>query len=145
MAKIVMPDAQEFPIEDETAASDELLRATLRAAYPDAANATFTREGGKDGQELVVKVAKKAGTKGAGILPALLAAPEGINPAVVMQRRVAEIEKTGGDTHLQFLAIKPEIDDAIKAGGEEIKATEKAMRVLFNAPTEASTTVPPGF
>jgi hypothetical protein len=64
MAKIVMPDGQSFQLDDEIAQEDNSLRAALKVAYPDAANATFTREGGKDGKQLVVKVAKKAGTKG---------------------------------------------------------------------------------
>ncbi|HMX30012.1 MAG TPA: hypothetical protein PKC13_30800 [Blastocatellia bacterium] len=67
MAKINMPDGQSFELEDEMAASDDSLRAALKVAYPDAANATFERSGGKDGKPLVVKVVKKAGTKGLGM------------------------------------------------------------------------------
>lgn len=64
MAKIQMPDNQSFELDDEMAKDDATLRAALKAAYPDAANATFERSGGKDGKPLVVKVVKKAGTKG---------------------------------------------------------------------------------
>lgn len=67
MAKINMPDGQSFELEDEMAATDDSLRAALKVAYPDAANATFERSGGKDGKPLVVKVVKKAGTKGLGM------------------------------------------------------------------------------
>lgn len=98
MAKIVMPDGQSFPIEDEIAQSDDLLRAALKVAYPDAANAAFTREGGTDDKELVVKVAKKAGVKGLGVLPALLAAREEINPAIVMQQRASPPRASTGCT-----------------------------------------------
>lgn len=64
MATIHMPDGQSFPLEDEMAATDDALRNALKVAYPDAANATFERSGGKDGKPLVIKVVKKAGTKG---------------------------------------------------------------------------------
>lgn len=64
MATIKMPDGQSFELEDEMAAKDDTLRAALKVAYPDAANATFERTGGTEGKPLVVKVVKRAGTKG---------------------------------------------------------------------------------
>jgi hypothetical protein len=51
-------------ITDEIANDDELLKAALAPTWPDVRTATFQREGGKDGKELVVRVQKKAGTKG---------------------------------------------------------------------------------
>src|SRR5262245_15899860 len=51
-------------ITDEIANDDELLKAALAPTWPDVRTATITREGGKDGKELVVRVQKRAGTKG---------------------------------------------------------------------------------
>jgi hypothetical protein len=51
-------------ITDEIANDDDLLKAALAPTWPDVRTATITREGGKDGKELVVRVTKKAGTKG---------------------------------------------------------------------------------
>lgn len=51
-------------ITDEIANDDELLKAALAPTWPDVRTATFRREGGKDGKDLVVAVQKKAGTKG---------------------------------------------------------------------------------
>lgn len=51
-------------ITDEIANDDDLLKAALAPTWPDVRTATFKREGGKDGKELVVTVQKRAGTKG---------------------------------------------------------------------------------
>jgi hypothetical protein len=51
-------------ITDEIANDDELLKAALAPTWPDVRTASFKREGGKEGKELVVTVQKKAGTKG---------------------------------------------------------------------------------
>jgi len=51
-------------ITDEIAKDDDLLKAALAPTWPDVRTATFRREGGTDGKELVVTVQKKAGTKG---------------------------------------------------------------------------------
>jgi hypothetical protein len=55
-----------YGITDEIANDDDLLKAALAPSWPDVRTASFKREGGKDGKELVVTVQKKAGTKGAG-------------------------------------------------------------------------------
>jgi len=51
-------------ITDEIAKDDDLLKAALAPTWPDVRTATFRREGGTDGKELVVTVTKRAGTKG---------------------------------------------------------------------------------
>src|SRR5262245_26105118 len=51
-------------ITDEIANDDELLKAALAPTWPDVRTATIKREGGTDGEELVVRVTKRAGTKG---------------------------------------------------------------------------------
>jgi hypothetical protein len=145
MAKILMPDSQSFDLEDEMAQSDDTLRAALKAAYPDAANATFERSGGKDGKPLVVKVIKKAGTKGRELIADLRAAPESLNPAVAMQQRLAAMETAGELDHVRMLSMRDEINAAAKAGYEEIRSVIAVFEALTKAPAEAGKKVPMGF
>ncbi|MBL8186562.1 MAG: hypothetical protein JNK38_01070 [Acidobacteria bacterium] len=143
MATIKMPDNQSFELDDEIAGDDVQLRAALSAAYPDAANATFERSGGKDSKPLVVKVVKKAGTKGLhAAISELLAAPEYQNPAVAMQCRIAE---RGSLSHLEMLALKPEIENAIKTAEADLRLAGDAERVLATAPAATSGAIPLGF
>ena len=143
MAKIQMPDNQSFELDDAIAGDDQQLRAALAAAYPDAANATFERSGGKDGKPLTVKVTKKAGTKGLhAAIPELLAAPERLNPAVKMQR---ELLGKGDLSHLDMLALKPQIEAAVKQGEEDLRYGHDVEKVLAGAPAIASNFVPKGF
>ena len=145
-----MPDAkvliegQTIELDEEIAGDDETLRAALKPAWPDAANATFAREK-KDGV-MVVKVTKKAGTKGTSAIVAdLLRAPEQINPALLMQRRLEELGSNRSVSHLQMLALKPEIEQAVKDGRAEVRAVSRARETLLEALPEASTHVPVGF
>lgn len=75
MAKILI-EGQEIDLEDEIANNDEMLKAALKPAWPDAANATFARK--TDGGVLKVTVTKKAGTKGASLPPEIASAIESI-------------------------------------------------------------------
>lgn len=143
MAKVLI-EGQEIELDDEIANDDESLRTALRAAWPDAANATFTRK--KAGDVLTVTVQKRAGTKGAGtIVAALLQAPEHLNPALVMQRKLATFQLNQSRSHLEMLALRPEIETAVKDGQVEIKAVKKAREVLLLAPSETGNRVPRGF
>jgi hypothetical protein len=147
MAKIVMPDNQSFPLEDEIANNDDDLRAVLRPAYPDAATALFSRTGGKDGKELVITVIKQSGTKGAtgAILSSLLAAQEEMNPAIVMQQQVVKAGCHGAKSMKALLGLKSKIGQAMIDGREEIKAVESVKSALTKADAQPSNTVPQGF
>jgi hypothetical protein len=143
MATIKMPDNQSFELDDAIACDDTQLRAALSAAYPDAANATFERSGGKDGKPLTVKVVKKAGTKGLhAAIPELLAAPAYFNPAVAMQRRIAEQPEL---SHLEMLALKPEIEAAVKTAEADLQFASEAERALAAAPAVPGASIPAGF
>jgi hypothetical protein len=63
MATVHLTDSgQSFPVDDEIATNDELLKATLRSVIPEIGEPNIKRER-KDGQ-LVVTVVKQAGRKG---------------------------------------------------------------------------------
>lgn len=151
MAKIVMPDGQSFSLEDEMAETDEGLRAALKVAYPDAANATFTREGGKDDKPLVIKVAKKAGTKGVeggklnSIAVDLLASPEYTNEAALMAARLDQLAAGGNLDWELARQMENEIAAAAKAGSEAVDEVSTARKSLLAADASASAMVPMGF
>ena len=145
MAKIQMPDNQSFELDDEMAKDDATLRAALKAAYPDAANATFERSGGKDGKPLVVKVVKKAGTKGSGIIPDLLAAPAYENEAVAMARRLHEMSGRKTLTWERALGMSEEITAAAEAGAASLDSIATSREVLTQADAQTSMILPVGF
>ena len=136
--KVQMPDGQSFELDDSIAGDDSLLREALRAAYPDAANATFDRK-----TNGVVKVVKKAGDKG-GVVAELLATPEQLNPAIVMQQRVAQIQAQPNAT-LTLLRMAGEIERAVELGRAEIGDVEKAQKVLRKAEPQAGSFILVGF
>jgi hypothetical protein len=141
---IQMPDGQSFPLDAEIAGSDELLRDALRVAYPDAANAEFQRET-KDGQA-IVRVIKKAGTKGATaeIIAALARAMSHENPAVLMQERVATI-RNGPEATANLILMRAEIEQAVREGLAELRVVTEALRSLTGAAAQAADIIPPGF
>lgn len=140
----VLIEGQTIELDEEIAGDDETLRAALKPAWPDAANATFVRTT-KDGV-MTVKVVKKAGTKGTSAIVAdLLLAPEQINPVLVMQRRLAQMESNRTVSHLQMLNLKPEIERAVEEGRAELGAVSGAKDALLEAQTEAGSCVPLGF
>lgn len=143
MATIKMPDNQSFELDDSIAGDDQMLKAALSAAYPDAANATFERSGGKDGKPMVVKVVKKAGTKGLHVaISELSDAPAYVNPAVAMQR---EILAMGDVSHLQMLAMKSKIEAAVKLGEADLGYAYQVEKALTEAPAIAGNSIPRGF
>jgi hypothetical protein len=85
----ISADGAEFEITDDVARDDRHLSEALAPFYPELANAEINRS--EEDGKLIVTVTKRAGTKGAGVsdvIIALRAAPEEINPALVLQRRL---------------------------------------------------------
>jgi hypothetical protein len=143
MAKIKI-EGQTLTMDDEIAKDDELLKAALVTSWPDAKTASFKREGGKDGKELVVTVQKKAGTKGA-LIERLFDAPEGVNPAVVMSARIAEMARAGELNPELVRELLPEIGSAAELGERDLDAANAALGSLMGAGAIASKEVPLGF
>lgn len=137
--KVQMPDGQSFELPDEIAGKDDMLREALRDAYPDAATATFDRK-----TTGVVKVVKKAGTKGAGVLDMLEAAPAHINPALAMRWQLVPVIE-GPEASRRLLELRPQIEAAVKAGRDEYRATQKALDVLHEAEALSARRAPVGF
>ncbi len=132
MATIKLSDnGQTFTLPDEIAGDDERLRNALKPFYPEMANAEIRRETKDDG--LIVTVVKRAGPKGAGILPALLAAPEHLNPALDLAWQLEHREIAASLELTELLALQPAIEQAIAAGEAEVKQIEITLRILKKA------------
>jgi len=140
---ILLHDGQTFPLDDEIARDDAMLRQALAPFYSDLANAEVARET-VNGQ-MIVKVSRRAGPKGSGSLAALKSAPETINPAVIMQHRLMTLEQNGqlGVEHL--LLLQAEIARAAAAGELHLKEVEQTLKALRACQARPGRTLPLGF
>jgi hypothetical protein len=136
-------DGQQFPLPDEIAAKDELLKAALAPFVPWIANATIDRKE-KDGA-MVVSVIKRADWKGNGsaVVDVLIASPDGMNPAVALWTELQgqlDTQDPGA-----ILALEPTITTAIEEGDKEIAAVHQALARLVECAPVPATRIPQGF
>jgi hypothetical protein len=141
MAKVKI-EGQTLELDDEIAQDDDLLRAALQPSWPDAKTAQFTRT--KNGDTLTVQVTKKAGTKG-NLIDALLTAKEGVNPAIAMSRRIAEMQAAGELGPERIAELTPEIGAAADLAERDLRAASVTRNDLFEAAPIPSSTIPMGF
>lgn len=142
----ISSDGAEFEIADDVARDDQHLREALAPFYAELANAEINRSE-EDGR-LIVTVTKRAGTKGAGIsdvLLALAAAPEEINPALVLQRRLMRIEEQGKLDLGKILRLQREIRRAVDEGMKQIEEHRASLKLLREGMPVAGRSIPPGF
>jgi hypothetical protein len=84
-------------------------------------------------------------TTGRTPLERLKAAPEEINPALLMAWEL-KLREARGELDIEFLLpMAGEIDDAYHAGAQQARLTELAMRQLMTAAPARSADVPHGF
>jgi hypothetical protein len=139
----ILIDGQQFPLPDEIAAKDELLKAALAPFVPWIANAQIDRKE-KDGA-MSVSVIKRADWKGNGntVIDALIASADGMNPAVELWMQMQ------GQLDTQdpgvILALEPAITAAIDAGDREIAAVHQALTRLVECAPVSATRIPLGF
>ncbi|MCI0392143.1 MAG: hypothetical protein MOB07_25715 [Acidobacteria bacterium] len=142
----ISSDGAEFEIADDVARDDRHLREALAPFYPELANAEINRS--EEDGKLIVMVTKRAGTKGAGIsdvLLALVAAPEEINPALVLQRKLMRIEEQGKLDLRKILRLQPEIRRAVDEGMKQIKEHSASLKLLREGTPVAGRSIPSGF
>jgi hypothetical protein len=144
-------DGQIFPVPETIAEKDELLKAALAPFVPWIANATIDRKE-KDGA-MVVSVIKRADWKGytlsedkgngSPVVDALIACPDGMNPAVALwMELLGQLDTQDPGT---ILALEPAITAAIEEGDKEIASVHQALtRLVECAPVPASR-IPLGF
>lgn len=142
----ISADGAEFEITDDAARDDRHLREALAPFYPELMNAEINRL--EEDGELIVTVTKRAGTKGAGVsgvLVALHAAPEEINPALVLRHRLMRLEERGKLDLRKILQLQPQIRRAVEEGTKQIKEQGASLKLLREGKPVAGRSIPPGF
>ncbi len=136
-------DGQEFPLPEDIAKDDQLLRAALGPFIPWMANAQIDRTE-KDGG-ISVSVVKRADWKGNSInvLNSLIAAPEERNPAVVLW---SQLEERGdlSDPGV-VLELEPIITEAMAAGEKDVAAVRASLQQLVDCASIPASRVAVGF
>ncbi len=142
-------DGQNFPLPDEIAAKDELLKAALAPFVPWIANAQIDRK--EENGAAVVNVIKRADWKGnaGAVASALIAAREEMNPAVVLWLQLqdqCDFNDRGrlGDPGV-VLALEPTINKAITAGENDIAAVNQSLTRLVECAPAPANRIPLGF
>ncbi len=134
MAKVKI-EGNTLDLPDDIAKSNKSLTDALTPFYPAAANATITREE-KKGQEMIVTVTKKAGTKGAerqgAVITALDAAPEELSAILAIEARGKRV------THVA-------LDEALMKAMDEEREIERVITAIANGETLPAQMVPVGF
>lgn len=138
-------DGQQFSLPDEIAAKDELLKAALAPFVPWIANATIDRRENAERGTMVVSVIKRADWKGDGsaVVDALMASPNGMNPAVALWMQMQSQLDTQDPGAI--LALEPTITTAIEEGDKEIASVQQALARLIECAPVPATRIPLGF
>jgi hypothetical protein len=147
MAKVILTtDGQEFDIEDEIAADDDLLKSVLKSSYPQLGDPELKREN-KNGL-MTVRVTKRAGPKGSAVLDELKAAGAVENPGVEINRRLDSLRaRPFGPKAFVVRVTKMEGDiiAALQVAKEDSKAVAATSASLRAAVGEHALFVPVGF
>jgi len=139
---LITIDGQQFPLPDEIAANDDLLKAALAPFVPWIVNAQIERKE-KDGA-MVVNVVKRADWKGkATVINALIASPDEMNPAVALWQQLQA--RTDLNDPALVLAFEPTIHQAIEQGEQDIAAVHQALARLVECAPAPATRIPLGF
>lgn len=136
-------DGQNFPLPDEIAAKDELLKAALAPFVPWIANAQIDRK--DENGATTVSVIKRADWKGSAsaVVSALIAAREEMNPAVALWLELQERSDLSDPGVV--LALEPTIEKAIMAGEKDIGAVNQSLLRLVECAPVGAGRIPLGF
>lgn len=136
-------DGQNFPLPEEIAAKDELLKAALAPFVPWIANAQIDRK--EENGATVVNVIKRADWKGnaGAVVSALVATREEMNPAVALWLQLQD-QFDLNDPGV-VLALEPTINKAIAAGEKEIAEVHQSLSRLAECAPAPAGRIPLGF
>jgi len=138
-------DGQSFNLPPEIAAKDELLKAALAPFVPWIANAQIDRKENAERGDMTVSVVKRADWKGtnSAVVNALIASPEGMNPAIALWLQLEErVDPSDPGT---ILTLEPSITTALEAGNKEIAAVQQALTRLVECTPAPANRIPVGF
>jgi hypothetical protein len=132
MAKVKI-EGNTLDLPDDVCKTNKGLTDALLPFYPAAANADIKRE--TKGEETVITVTKKAGTKGHSdpVIAALDAAAETINPVLLID--TAKVKKLPA----------AELDAALEQFLEEERQVLRIVKALDNAEPQSAAIPPVGF
>jgi hypothetical protein len=135
-------EGTQFPLPDEIAAQDDLLKAALAPFVPWIVNAQIERKE-RDGA-MVVNVVKRADWKGnSAVVNALTASPDEMNPAVALWQQLQA--RTDLNDPGIVLAFEPTIHQAIEQGEQDIAAVHQSLARLVECAPAPATRIPLGF
>ena len=135
-------EGTQFPLPEEIAAQDDLLKAALAPFVPWIVNAQIERKE-KDGA-MVVNVVKRADWKGSSaVINALIASPDEMNPAVALWQQLQA--RTDLNDPALVLAFEPTIHQAIEQGEQDIAAVHQALARLVECAPAPAARIPLGF
>lgn len=142
---LIKIDGAEMPLDDAIAKDDATLKQALAPFYPGVANSDIKRA--TENGQMVVTIVKRAGSKGGfvPIIEALKAAPEHINPGILLAYDLRRRESAGSLDLPAIMELGGVVEKAVKVGGQEEEQVEKALALLHKAPPSASTSRPIGF
>jgi hypothetical protein len=150
---ILKLEGQEIELDERMAQNDKALLEFVATFSPELANATITRK--QEGNQTVVALTKRAGSKGSGnsssakaqsgVVSALLEAPLYLNPALLLGWQLRQAEAKGSLTLDRLLSLQTTLAEAIEQGETELELLENSLKRLLNAPPIPSKSLPPGF
>ena len=139
---VITIEGTQFPLPDEIAAQDDLLKAALAPFVPWIVNAQIERKE-KDGA-MVMNVVKRADWKGnTAVIDALIASPDEMNPAVALWQQLQQ--RTDLNDPGIVLAFEPTIHQAIEQGEQDIAAVHQAFARLVECAPAPATRIALGF
>ncbi|HKQ74613.1 MAG TPA: hypothetical protein VJ810_13055 [Blastocatellia bacterium] len=80
-----------------------------------------------------------------GLIARLLAAPDGVNPAVEMSERVTQLHLAGELDQAKIAELAPQINQAADLGDRDLDAATAALRSLSRAGAAPAKEPPLGF
>jgi hypothetical protein len=137
-------EGTQFPLPDEIAAKDDLLKAALAPFVPWIVNAQIERKENAERGAMVVNVVKRADWKGSlAVINALIASPGEMNPAVALWQQLQA--RTDLNDPALVLAFEPTIHQAIEQGEQDIAAVHQALARLVECAPAPAARIPLGF
>jgi hypothetical protein len=145
-------EGTQFPLPDEIAAQDDLLKAALAPFVPWIVNAQIERKENAERGAMVVNVVKRADWKGytpsevegnSAVINALIASPDEMNPAAALWQQLQQ--RTDLNDPALVLAFEPTIHQAIEQGEQDIAAVHQALARLVECAPAPAARIPLGF
>jgi hypothetical protein len=154
-SSVVYVDNKPITLDSQIVAlGKEAVRAALEGSVPGIENAEIVIEQPATvGGAPTVRVEKRAAPKSSpaapgphsAVIEVLEAAPDYVNPAILLAAAVAEAETRGDSEFFVRAARRGDVDRAEAEGMREGKAVHRSLAALGRSKPETSKTVPVGF